>query len=107
MDLDQPTEDVDVLKKIERMGVMINQRYEAIKMKWIDKDQLAMQLGIVVAINLFLFHAAVNLSGCTFEHGVAGLAGLAVSIIVYAGSGIFKLYGLWVPTIVCLVISNG
>ena len=38
MDLEQPVSDTSYIKKIEKMGVVMNARYEALKVKWIDKD---------------------------------------------------------------------
>lgn len=49
----------------------------------------------------------INLSGSTFEPGMANLVGMLVGYLVYMGHMFLKMYGLWVPTFICFVIQHG
>lgn len=60
-----------------------------------------------MAVNTALFHMIINLSGSTFEPGMANLVGMLVGYLVYMGHMFLKLYGLWVPTLICFVIQHG
>ena len=66
-----------------------------------------MQLGCLMALNMLFFHVIVNLSQSNVEQNAAGLVGLSVCILVYFGSIMLNLYGLWVPSIFCFIIPTG
>lgn len=91
---------------MSQMSVMINNSYKRLKLIWIDYDVVSMQIGVVLAVNLFFFHQYVNFSRCPFEQDAAGLVGLSVSTITYLIS-LTGLFSLWVPAGVSFIISNG
>ena len=54
--------DREKIRKIERMAVMMNERYEALKVKWIDKDQNRFLMASIMGFNTCFFHIFVNIS---------------------------------------------
>ena len=48
--------DEDLMKQIKWMNDFMNEKYEHFKSVWIEFDPISMQLGIGLALHLFLFH---------------------------------------------------
>lgn len=65
-----------------------------------------MQVGLLLSVHLFLFHQYVSFSRSSHQQDFAGLVGLSVSFTTFCGAQM-SLYPLWVPAIVCFVISWG
>jgi len=66
MDLDEPITDVRFVKKLEGMSVVMNARYKALMVKWIDHDEQAMIMSILMALNLFVLHQFVSFGRSEF-----------------------------------------
>ena len=49
------------------MYLLLNDSYQTLINKWIDKDQYAMVMGYAVSICAFIFHVTVNFDGSGFE----------------------------------------
>jgi len=48
--------DEELVKDIQWMNQFMNEKYEHFKSVWIEFEPLSMQLGIGMALHLFLFH---------------------------------------------------
>lgn len=84
----------------------MNIKYDHLKVIWVGYDTISMQLAIVMSVNLFFFHQYVMFSKSQHQQDMGGIVGLSVSGTTYIGS-VLNLYGLWLPAIVCFIVSNG
>ena len=82
----------------------MNEKYDTLKKIWIEFDELSMQLGVALAVYLFIFHQFVSFGECKHFQDIGGIVGLSVSVAVYIGS-FLGMYPLMVPAGVCLVVS--
>ena len=58
----QAVSDYDLVEKLERMSVVMNERYKRLMTKWISHDLMEMIAGIVLAINLLFVHFFISMS---------------------------------------------
>lgn len=48
--------DSEKIKQLESMSDFLNQKYDSFKKIWIEFDPLQMQVGVFLAVYLFIFH---------------------------------------------------
>ena len=96
--------DEDKLGQLQNMTDFMNEKYDTFKKIWIEFDVLSMQLGVALAVYLFIFHQFVSFGKCQHFQDFGGIVGLSVSVTVYIGS-LLGMYPLMVPAGVCLVVS--
>ena len=62
----QAVSDIELVEKLERMSVVMNERYKRLMTKWISHDVMEMIAGIALAINLLFVHFFISFSQSDF-----------------------------------------
>ena len=100
----RPEQDEAKVKKLEEMYLLLNHEYQTLITKWVDKDQLALIMGHVMAAFTFIFHLSVSFDKSGYEQGLCGLASLLVCVAIYLGTRL-QIYELWEAAGIVLLIS--
>mmetsp|Transcript_45136 Transcript_45136/g.59839 ORF Transcript_45136/g.59839 Transcript_45136/m.59839 type:complete len:205 (-) Transcript_45136:73-687(-) len=91
---------------MEKMYLLMNERYHRLIIRWLDHDVVAMIGGIFMAFNCLFFHIFVNFGPLEHENEPVRLITLVFNIGVYMGSSVLHLYKTEWAAAVCLVIIH-
>ena len=79
----KPETDEEKIKKLEEMYLLLNHEYQTLITKWIDKDQWAMFMGVILSCMTLLFHFSVNFDKGDNEQVWLNYFGLLVCCAIY------------------------